>query len=58
MSCEVMKEIDNRTKGFWAPTSGSVYPVLGDLEKSGYIRSEWQTQKNRKLKVYWIANSG
>jgi DNA-binding PadR family transcriptional regulator len=55
---EIMKEIDNRTKGFWTPTPGGVYPVLRDLEKSGYIRGEWQTQKNRRLKVYWITNSG
>lgn len=55
---EIMKEIDKRTKGFWQPTPGGVYPVLSDLEKSGYIKGEWQTQKNRKLKVYTITPSG
>ena len=55
---EIMKEISNRTKGFWQPTAGGVYPILRDLEKSGYIKGEWQIQKNRKLKVYKITESG
>ncbi len=55
---EIMKEINNRTKGFWQPTPGGVYPILRDLEKSGYIKGEWQTQKNRRLKVYKITQSG
>jgi len=55
---EIMKEINNRTKGFWQPTAGGVYPILRDLEKSGYIKGHWETQKNRKLKVYRITNSG
>jgi len=55
---EIMKQIDNRTKGFWQPTAGGVYPILRDLEKSGYIEGEWQTQNNRKIKVYKITESG
>ena len=47
---EIMKEINSRTKGFWQPTAGGVYPILRDLEKSGYIKGQWQTQKNRRLK--------
>ncbi len=55
---EIMKEINNRTKGFWQPTPGGVYPILRDLEKSGYIKGQWETQRNRKLKVYKITQSG
>lgn len=55
---EIMKEINNRTKGFWQPTSGGVYPILRDLEKLRYIKGQWQTQKNRRLKVYKITKSG
>ncbi len=55
---EIMKEINNRTKGFWQPTPGGVYPILRDLEKSGYIRGEWQSYKNRRLKVYRITEPG
>jgi DNA-binding PadR family transcriptional regulator len=55
---EIMKEINNRTKGFWQPTPGGVYPILRDLEKSGYIKGQWETQRNRNLKVYKISQSG
>ena len=55
---EIMKEINSRTKGFWQPTPGGVYPILRDLEKSGYIKGQWQTVKNRRQKVYKITNSG
>ena len=55
---EIMKEINSRTKGFWQPTAGGVYPILRDLEKSGYIKGQWQTQKNRRQKVYKITQSG
>jgi len=55
---EIMKEINSRTKGFWQPTAGGVYPILRDLEKSNYIRGHWETQKNRRLKVYKISKSG
>ncbi|MCW4030227.1 MAG: PadR family transcriptional regulator [Candidatus Bathyarchaeota archaeon] len=55
---EIMKEIKDRTKGFWKPTPGGVYPVLRNLEKSGYIKGRWETQKNRNLKVYTITPHG
>jgi DNA-binding PadR family transcriptional regulator len=55
---EIIKEINNRTKGYWQPTAGGVYPILGDLEKSGYIKGRWETQKNRRLKIYKITKRG
>jgi DNA-binding PadR family transcriptional regulator len=50
---EIMKEIRDKTKGFWKPTAGGVYPILRDLEESG-----WSRQKNRKIKVYKITKTG
>ena len=55
---EIMKEIKDKTKGFWKPTAGGVYPILRDLEKAGYIVGDWSTQKNRKIKVYKITETG
>jgi DNA-binding PadR family transcriptional regulator len=48
---EIMKEIDNRSKGFWTPTPGGVYPVLRDLEKSGYIRGHATQRTRPKSKI-------
>ncbi|MGA1974986.1 MAG: PadR family transcriptional regulator [Conexivisphaerales archaeon] len=55
---EIMKEIKDRTKGLWMPTPGGVYPILRDLEKAGYIKGKWSTQRNRKIKVYEITEAG
>jgi DNA-binding PadR family transcriptional regulator len=55
---EIMKEFNQRSQGFWRPTAGGVYPILSDLEKSGYIKGHWETQRNRHLKVYTITKSG
>ncbi len=54
---EMMKEVRERTEGFWKPTAGGVYPILQSLEKSGYIKGEWSPQK-RKRKIYHITESG
>jgi PadR family transcriptional regulator, regulatory protein PadR len=55
---EIMKEIKDKTKGFWKPTAGGVYPILRDLENSEYIEGEWSTVKNRNIKVYKITEKG
>ena len=53
----MMKEVEDRTEGFWKPTAGGVYPILQSLEKAGYIKGQWSPQK-RKRKIYHITESG
>ena len=55
---EIMKEIKDKTRGFWKPTAGGVYPILRDLEKAEYIEGEWSTIRNRKIKIYKITQKG
>ena len=55
---EIMKEIKERTGGFYKPTPGGVYPILGDLEKAEYIKGEWHKQNNRKIKTYRLTEKG
>lgn len=55
---EIMKEVKERTEGFWKPTAGSIYPILSSLEKEGYIRGEWFFQKKRRRKIYEITKDG
>ena len=54
---EMMKEVEDRTEGFWKPTAGGVYPTLQSLEQAGYIVGKWGPQK-RKRKIYHITESG
>jgi len=55
---EIMREIKERTMGFWRPTAGGIYPILQNLEESGYIEGEWDFQKKRKRKIYRINEAG
>jgi DNA-binding PadR family transcriptional regulator len=55
---EIMREIKERTMGFWRPTAGGIYPILRDLEESGYVEGEWHVQNNRKRKTYKITEAG
>jgi len=54
---EMMKEVEDRTEGFWKPTAGGVYPILQSLEQEGYIEGKWGPQK-RKRKIYHITEAG
>lgn len=55
---EIMREIRERTGGFWRPTAGGIYPILQNLEQSGYIEGEWGTRKRRKRKTYKVTGAG
>ena len=55
---EIMKEIKERTGGFWRPPAGGIYPILQSLEESGYIEGEWDSRQRRKRKTYQITESG
>jgi DNA-binding PadR family transcriptional regulator len=37
---EMMTELEERTRGMWRPSPGSVYPTLAQLEDQGIVRSE------------------
>ena len=55
---EIMKEIRERTRGFWKPTAGGMYPILKDLQKLGYIQGEWDDKTKRRKRIYKATESG
>ncbi len=55
---EIMREIRERTMGFWRPTAGGIYPILRSLEDSRYIEGKWDLQKKRKRKIFRITEAG
>jgi DNA-binding PadR family transcriptional regulator len=55
---EIMKEIKERTKGFWKPTAGGIYPILKSLKESGYIKGEWDVETRRRKRIYVITEAG
>jgi len=55
---DIMKEIEERTLGFWRLTSGGVYPILKDLEEKGYIKGARKPTDGRRRKIYEITDEG
>jgi DNA-binding PadR family transcriptional regulator len=55
---EIMKEIKERTRGFWKPTAGGIYPILKSLKEAGYIKGEWDAETRRRKRIYVITEAG
>lgn len=51
---EIIQEIEERSHGFYAPSPGSVYPILQMLEDLGYVVSEAQAGR----KTYSLTDEG
>lgn len=51
---EVIRELEEKSKGTWRPSPGSVYPTLQLLEEQDFVTSERQNGK----KVYSITERG
>jgi len=51
---ELIKQIEDMTGGFYAPSPGVVYPTLTYLEEAGYVRAEEEGNKKR----YSITDEG
>ncbi len=51
---DLIKAIEEKSAGFYAPSPGIVYPALTFLEEAGYVTS--QTEGNKKL--YTITDEG
>ena len=51
---EVMKALEEESKGYYRPSPGSVYPTLQMLQDEGYVTVEEQEGK----KIYTITDTG
>ena len=51
---EIMKELESRFYGFYAPSAGTVYPTLQMLEELDWVRSKDDGSK----KIYEITDEG
>ena len=51
---DVMKALEEESKGYYRPSPGSVYPTLQMLEDEGYVTVEEQEGK----KIYTITEEG
>lgn len=56
---QIMRELEQRSEGYFTMTAALLYPALHQLELDGLLKSEWQEgQGKRKRKYYFITQKG
>jgi len=55
---DISKWIGEVTNGCCCPTEGSLYPMLKEFEKGGYVTSQAVTVSGRERKVYTLTERG
>ena len=53
---QVITKIRKSFGVYFGPST--IYPLMGQLEKKGYIKSEWNMESERPRKVYHLTNDG
>ncbi|HEY7047068.1 MAG TPA: helix-turn-helix transcriptional regulator [Jatrophihabitantaceae bacterium] len=54
----VMETLQRRSGGALGFSTGTIYPALRRLERSGYVRGEWATVGGRKRRTYRLTAAG
>jgi PadR family transcriptional regulator PadR len=56
---QIMRELEERSQGYFSMTAALLYPALHQLELDGLLKSEWQEgQGKRRRKYYLITPKG
>ena len=56
---KIVKELEERSQGYFKFKEGTLYPALHRLEKSGLITGIWRTLPNgRQRRYYYITPKG
>lgn len=55
---DISHKIGERTKGYWVPSTGGIYPILKKMEKQKLIEGRWDNSKKRMQKIYTITILG
>ncbi len=50
---QIIKELRERSDGYFDLKEGTLYPALHRLEKRGYLKSEWVTEGDRPPRKYY-----
>jgi len=56
---QIIKELKDRSQGYFNFKEGTLYPALHRLEKSGLIEGKWQAlPSGQQRKYYYITEKG
>lgn len=56
---QIARELEQRSRGYFTTTEGTLYPVLHQLEERGLLRGEWMPVGHvRRRRYYDITDEG
>ncbi len=55
---EIVRELRERSEGYFAMEEGLLYPTLHKLEREGLVLAEWRVVAARKRRYYAATESG
>jgi PadR family transcriptional regulator, regulatory protein PadR len=56
---QIIKELENRSQGYFQFKEGTLYPALHRLENSGHIQGKWEVlASGQQRKYYHITEKG
>jgi len=56
---KIIKELDNRSQGYFKFKEGTLYPALHRMEKAGLIMGKWElSPTGRQRRYYHITTKG
>ena len=56
---QIIKELEEKTQGYFKFKEGTLYPALHRLEKSGLLKARWEDSPgNRQRRYYHITEKG
>ncbi|MBN1644296.1 MAG: helix-turn-helix transcriptional regulator [Dehalococcoidales bacterium] len=56
---QIIKELEERSRGYFKFKEGTLYPALHRLEKSGVLMGKWQaTSIGRQRRYYYLTEKG
>lgn len=50
---QVVKDLEQRSEGFFCLKEGTLYPILHRLERQGLLQARWETMPNGSERRYY-----
>jgi PadR family transcriptional regulator PadR len=56
---QIIKELENKSQGYFKFREGTLYPALHRMEKTGFIEGRWEElSSGRRRRYYHITDKG
>lgn len=55
---EIIQNINQKFKGLWKASAGTIYPLIERLNEHGYVNAEETIEANRKKNLLYITEKG